>query len=211
MTLITIAVGELAANCYLFYDQESLDCAIIDPGDSGDFISEQILRQKLKPQFIMLTHGHFDHCLASLELQLNFNIPIFLNPLDNFLYQNAAKSAGHFTSNTALKLPPSIPPDLTLTKKFFSLIPTPGHTPGSVCLYSPPFLFTGDTLFDDDIGRTDMSYSNRSDIQNSLLSLSKLPPDTIIYPGHGPTSALKQSLLLASTHTNFSTPFQKPL
>lgn len=185
MELKTLTVGEMRTNCYLFYDPQTLECAIIDPGDEADFITEEIIRLRLKPQFIILTHGHFDHCTACLELKLNFSIPIFLDSQDKFLYQNAHKSAHHFSAIPALKLPPVISQNNTLVAKFFQIIPTPGHTPGSVSLYAKPFLFSGDTLFADSIGATNHSYSRSMDLKRSLKSLFSLPPSTLVYPGHG--------------------------
>lgn len=174
-------------NCYLFFDPQTRDCAIIDPGDEGDFITEEILRLQLKPVCIILTHGHFDHCLACLELKLNFNLPIYLNPQDVFLYQNAAKSAARFSSAPPLKLPPSqsLPNSLKIGSAMLTVIHTPGHTPGSVCLYSKPHLFSGDTLFADSVGAVDHAYSSAKDLQKSLKTIRKLPSGTECFSGHG--------------------------
>lgn len=196
MQIKTLTVGEMATNCYLFYHEHNNRTAIIDPGEDADFITDQIQSLKLTPQFIILTHGHFDHCLASLELSLNYNIPVLLNPLDNFLYQKASQSANYFTHQKYFKTPPSQPIDKTLTDSYFQIIPTPGHTPGSVCLYHPPYLFTGDTLFSDSVGRTDLSYSQPLKLQDSLEEIKKLPPQTIILPGHGSSAYLSDTLLV---------------
>ncbi len=186
MEIKALRVGQLQTNCYLLWNKENSECFIIDPGDDADFITTEILNQKLKPKAILLTHGHFDHCLACLELKLNFNIPIYLDPKDNFLYQNSAKSANRWTTSGALKQPATspIPDDLKLGSEEIKVISTPGHTPGSVCFYSAPHLFTGDTLFEQGVGSTNHSYSSSADLKKSLDSLAKLPPDTIIYPGH---------------------------
>lgn len=185
MEVKTLTVGEMATNCYLLYNNQNNHTAIIDPGEDADFITDQIQSLKLLPQFIILTHGHFDHCLASLELSLNYQIPVFLNQKDNFLYQKASQSAKHFTHQNYFKTPPSKSPDKTLTDSYFQIISTPGHTPGSICLYQPPYLFTGDTLFADAVGRTDLSYSRPLDLQDSLEKIKQLPSETIILPGHG--------------------------
>lgn len=189
MEVKTLRVGELQTNCYLLWNEDR-DCFIIDPGDDADFITTEVLNLKLKPQAILLTHGHFDHCLACLELKLNFNIPIYLDPKDNFLYQNASQSAGHWTKTKALKQPPSspFPKLLTLGKDIIEVIPTPGHTPGSVCFYSAPHLFVGDLIFEDGVGRTDFSYSSSSDLKSSLSKLNSLflthNSNILIYSGH---------------------------
>ncbi len=194
MEIKTLTVGEMAENSYLFYNPDSLECIIIDPGDEADFISQEILNLKLTPLCIILTHGHYDHCLGCLELTLNFNIPIFLNSKDIFLYQKASQSAEYWSKTPSLKQPPTLPLNSQSINNLFTIIPTPGHTPGSVCLYSAPFLFTGDTLFSDAVGRTDLSYSSPSDLQASLKTLSKLPPETIIFPGHGDSTSLQEAL-----------------
>jgi len=186
MEIKTFSVGELQTNCYLVWDKDTSDCLIIDPGDDADYLTTEIINLKLKPLAILLTHGHYDHCLACFELKLNFNIPIYLHPKDNLLYQNAAKSAGHWSTVGALRQPPTLPlpPKIKLGSETIEVIPIPGHTPGSVCFYSAPHLFVGDTLFEEGVGRTDFSYSSPSDIQKSLTKIYSFPEETLIYPGH---------------------------
>lgn len=181
-----ISVGDLQTNCYLIWN-ESNDCYIIDPGDDADFISTEIIRLKLNPLAILLTHGHYDHCLACLELKLNFNIPIYLNAKDSFLYKNAVRSSDYWSATKALKQPPTspFPKKITLGKETIQVILTPGHTPGSVCFYNAPHLIVGDTIFEDGIGRTDFSYSSPKDLNKSLAKILSYPKETLIYPGHG--------------------------
>jgi hydroxyacylglutathione hydrolase len=200
MEVRCLKVGQLETNCYLVWDETTLECFIIDPGEDADFITTEIISLKLHPQAILLTHGHFDHCLACLELKLNFNIPIFLDPKDNFLYQNAAKSAEHWTATKALELPPPTPFENSKIENFFTVIPTPGHTPGSVCLLvnekckmkNVKYLFVGDLIFEDGVGRTDFSYSSPSDLKSSLSKLNSLflihNSSLLIYSGHGNSS-----------------------
>lgn len=185
---ISLTVGPLQTNCYIVTkDNKTI---IIDPGDEGDFISQTIIENNLNPVAIILTHGHFDHCLGTLPLKLNFPVPIRLHQKDLFLYKQANRSAKHWTGSAGDPLPPV---DNLITNKtqeifFLKVIETPGHTPGSICLYyqnhSSRTLFTGDTLFADGIGRTDLSYSSEEDLQKSLKKLNKLPKEITIYPGH---------------------------
>ena len=187
MDIVSLVVGSLATNCYLLTSGN--DCVIIDPGSEADFISTTILENRLNPLAILLTHGHFDHCLAALELKLNFNLPIFVHKDDSFLYRTADKSANHWTGEKALKLPP---PDHNLTDgqelEFndlkLKIIHTPGHTPGSVCLLTDSALFTGDLLFAEGVGRTDFSYSDHKKLLSSLKKIRGLPDTLLIYPGH---------------------------
>ena len=192
LTVKTLTVGDLAANCYLVSssdggastDDDSSEvetgCVIIDPGDDADFISETITNQKLKPLAIILTHGHFDHCLASLELKLNFNLPIYLHQEDLFLYRQADKSSSYWTGEKTFRLP--IPDNsledeqtLSLDGLVIKVIHTPGHTPGSVCFLVQDNLFTGDLLFEEGVGRTDFSYSDSHKLNASLNRLKNLP------------------------------------
>ncbi|KKT94533.1 MAG: Metallo-beta-lactamase family protein [Candidatus Collierbacteria bacterium GW2011_GWA1_45_15] len=201
MEIITLTVGDLATNCYLVTDEDTGETLIIDPGDEGDFISTTLLEKKLIPQAIILTHGHYDHCLACLELKLNFNIPIYLHQADLFLYQKAHLSAPFWSNKTPHRVIPgltrnpgllTLPPidhfltdnqTITFGNSLLQVLHTPGHTPGSCSFLISPVkgrngkaergsgLFTGDTLFAHGVGRTDHSYSSPSDLQKSLSKL----------------------------------------
>jgi len=214
MEIICLTVGDLATNCYLVTDEDTRETLIIDPGDEGDFISTTLLEKKLIPKAIILTHGHYDHCLACLELKLNFNIPIYLHQADLFLYQNAHQSSVFWNSSlrggtptrqsTSLKPPPidfyiSDQQIIPFGHSSLQVLHTPGHTPGSICLTNvisteaekshsiQPILFTGDTLFAEGVGRTNLSYSSPVDLQKSLTHLRSVICDlksTLLYPGH---------------------------
>lgn len=201
MEIKTFVLGELQTNCYIVISQNNNQCLIIDPADEANFISEQILRLGVKPAAIIATHGHFDHILASYELQMAFNIPFLVHEKDLFLVKNLQKNASFWTRRKIIEKSPEkikfLKPGNFIDFKL-KVIHTPGHTPGGVCLYSKKekILFTGDTLFTDGVGRTDLSYSSEKDLQNSLKKLSKLAPETKIYPGHGESSTLSLALSL---------------
>lgn len=189
MEIICLTTGDLSTNCFLAIDEATRQTLIIDPGDEGDFLSTTILEKRLIPQAIILTHGHYDHCLAALEIKLNFSLPIYLHQKDLFLYEKAHLSAKHFSHIVIPKLPPidhflEDQEIITFGNSSLKVLHTPGHTPGSVCLYSGPTLFTGDTLFLSGIGSTDHSYSSPLDLKKSLSKLKKFPSNTLIYPGH---------------------------
>lgn len=202
LTVQTLVAGDLATNCYLV--SNSGQCLIIDPGDDADYITQTILDQKLKPTAIILTHGHFDHVLGCLELKLNFNLPIYLNEKDKKLYTSANQSALHWLKKKTLKVPPidqfiKEGDKIKIGNEKLKVIETPGHTPGSICLYDGKRnLFTGDTLFADSVGRTDFSYSKPLQLTESLEKIFRLPGETIIYPGHG------QAVLLSSAASYLS-------
>jgi len=204
MKVLTFILGELQTNCYILINQNTNQCLIVDPADEANFLSEQILRQNLKPLAILATHGHFDHILASCELQMAFKIPFYVHEKDLFLVKNLPKNASFWTKRIIVEKSPEKIKDLkpgnfTDFKDFkLKIIHTPGHTPGGVCFYFPieEILFTGDTLFTNGVGRTDLSYCSEKDLISSLKKLSRLPGETEIYPGHGENSLLSYSLSL---------------
>lgn len=225
LTVKTLVVGDLSTNCYLVSSSKagrgptslersdlSTPCLIIDPGDEADFITETITNEKLTPTAIVLTHGHFDHVLGCLELKLNFDLPILIHKNDLKLYSSANQSALHWLKRKTLKVPPidqyiKEGDKIKVGTETLTVLETPGHTPGSICLYSSPplntkysilntILFTGDTLFADGVGRTDFFYSSSTDLANSLEKIKSILSEpfplskgeskgVIIYPGHG--------------------------
>jgi len=202
MEIRNLILGELQTNCYLVWDQKTKEGIIIDPADEANFISEEILSLGFRPMAIYATHGHFDHILASNELQMAFNIPFFVHEKDLFLLKDLIKNASFWTKRKIIEKPPEKIILLSFRRKPESIqingieiIKTPGHTPGSVCFYFPKenILFTGDTLFANGVGRTDFSYGSEEELLASLQKLSKLPSETKIYPGHGEILTLKQT------------------
>ena len=200
MDFITLTVGQMQENCYLVFDNVSKDALIIDPGDDADYIERIISDHSLTPKLILATHGHFDHCMAVLELKLAYKIPFFINFKDKFLIKNMSSSARHFLGIDAGP-PPEVDANLIEGKSFrigkssLKVMETPGHTPGSVCLYDQiaKRLYTGDTLFaEGGIGRTDFKYSSQENLVASLEKIFKLPNPTEIYPGHGRPSTLEE-------------------
>ncbi|MDO8657138.1 MAG: MBL fold metallo-hydrolase [Candidatus Levybacteria bacterium] len=191
MDVVVLRVGQLSTNCYLLCSKDKV--GIIDPGDDGEYIISQIQKLELSPVWVAATHGHFDHVLAGMALALTYKIPFFIHPKDEFLLKDAHKSALHFTG---VKFEPFIiKPDFVSTGNVLKVenvnlkvIETPGHTPGSICLYSKAekILFCGDLVFENGgVGRTDFSYSSEKNLWDSIKKISKLPKDTTIYSGHG--------------------------
>jgi len=200
--VITLVVGQMQENCYLVYDSKSLETLIIDPGDDADYIERIIGDNKLIPKLIIATHGHFDHIMAVTEIKLAYNIPFKIHKNDEFLVKNMASSAKHFLGIETD--PPPIIDEFMESKSIIKIgdnslqvIETPGHTPGSICLYNKKdnILFTGDLLFaNGGVGRTDFSYSNGEELIKSLRTIFKLPQDTKIFSGHGRESNLKEEI-----------------
>jgi glyoxylase-like metal-dependent hydrolase (beta-lactamase superfamily II) len=195
-------VGPLATNCYLLYDDDSRDAILIDPGDEGDFLSEQIIARQLRLQGIFLTHGHYDHLLGLLPLILNFpNVPVYLHRADHFLFAQAEASAEYWSKDiphdplppAAVLHDPSTQESTKIGSLSISTLSTPGHTPGSCCYYmrETGWLFSGDTLGEAGVSENMHRYSRPLDLAASRAQLSHLPQETTVYPGHGESFSLK--------------------
>jgi hydroxyacylglutathione hydrolase len=195
ITIECLSLGALETNCYIVWCTQTLQAFVIDPADSGEVISSSIVEKGLELQAIILTHGHFDHVLGLLEVKLNFNVPIYLHPADTGLLAQAQASAHHWLKRRVDPVPAA---EVALAEgqrhplgtTSLTVIETPGHTPGSVCLYNDQVIFTGDTLFKGTIGRTDFSYSNPQHMVRSLHRLHQLPSHLQVFPGHGSSTTL---------------------
>lgn len=198
MKIKRLIVGQLATNCYLVFDEKTRESLIIDPGDDGDYIIRRISDLRLQPKMILATHGHFDHILAVTELKLAYNIPFLIHQKDLFLIKTAPQSAKHWLG---INVDPVILPDrfieekdsVSMGQEELTVLETPGHTPGSLCLMGLGILFSGDTLFAQGVGRTDFSYSSKEDLQKSLKKIFKLADNVIVYPGHGEETIIKEA------------------
>jgi len=201
----TLKLGELKTNCYLIWEQKTKLALIIDPADDGVAIADQIHQKHLKPQGILLTHGHFDHLLGLIDLKLIYNLPVYGSSEDNFFFKNTAKSAS-FWLKRKIDIPNIKGVDVDLEKvtrielgeEKIEVIKTPGHTPGGVCFYChrSKLLFSGDTLFAGTKGRTDMAYGSEDKLTKSIGELLKLPEDVVVLPGHGWATTIGQEKIL---------------
>ncbi len=208
MEIKTFILGELQTNCYLVWNKDTKEGIIIDPADEANYISGQVLYLGITPLYLLATHGHFDHLLAASELQLAFGIPLLLHQNDLPIVKRMRESAQWWLKRKIIEKPPEkinfIGEDnfidqndrIRLGNTVLEVIHTPGHSPGGICLFNrkEKILFTGDSLFAGVVGRTDLPYSSKEALKNSLQKLSRLPPKTIIYPGHGESTSLKKAL-----------------
>lgn len=199
LEIMTLSLGALDTNCYIVENKKTSAAWVIDPADSGDVISEEIIRRNLNLEKIILTHGHFDHILGLLEVKLNFpQAEIWIHKDDLFLLETAKERAKHWLKRIIDPVPApdkffSDDDKLTLGNSSFKILHTPGHTPGSVVLYCEQenLLFSGDTIFADGaIGRTDFSYSDPKKMRTSLKKIHSLPSGTLVYSGHGAMSTI---------------------
>lgn len=185
MKIEKIVCGAYAENAYCI-DGELL----IDPGDDLPTLAR--LAGGIKA--ILLTHGHFDHMLAAEELQKRTGVPVYVHPLDAPMLSDASLSA-YNPEVSSLPQPGHIACTAYPESLFgFRVLHTPGHTPGSVCLYreEEKVLFSGDTLFQAGFGRTDLAGGSMHQLLSSLQTLLALPRDVRVYPGHGESTTIDE-------------------
>jgi glyoxylase-like metal-dependent hydrolase (beta-lactamase superfamily II) len=196
-----LVVGQLQTNCYLIFQKLGGEALIVDPGDDAIYISQIMSDLQLIPVAIVGTHGHFDHILAAFELQGMYKIPFLIHAQDTFLVKRMRQTARFFLGRDIVEQPPTISGLLSEKKTLkigaetLTVIHTPGHTPGSISLYSVKhhLLFSGDTLFvEGGVGRTDFEYSSATQLKKSLSDLLALPEAITIYPGHGRPTTIKE-------------------
>lgn len=201
MEIITLIVGQLRTNCFLLFDRRSKETLVVDPADDADYIIRTISDHRLKPKKIVATHGHFDHILAVEEIRLAYRIPFLISKSDEFLTRRT-KSTLNFFTGLVNGLEPEVGEyvkegdKIKFGKSFTKVLRTPGHTPGSISLYSEEknSVFVGDTIFaKGGIGRTDFSYGSKVDLRESIEKIMKLPGNTVVHSGHGEKTTVKEA------------------
>ena len=193
MKVYTIPAGPLATNCYLLAG-ESGRCAIIDPGGEPEKIEQVMKEHNLTPEMILLTHGHYDHMGGADALRRQYQIPILVHEDDRIMLETAAFNvSAEITGHPVILSPDRVLTDgdkLLVDKQPVLVIHTPGHTRGGICLVEGTNLFSGDTLFRQSMGRTDLYGGDERALLASLAKLVSLPGDYTVYPGHGPATTL---------------------
>ena len=193
MKLKTFVVGPMQTNCYIISDETSFEAIIIDPGDEPKEIKKYLQQNKLTPKFIVNTHGHIDHIASDVE----FKLPVYIHRLDLDNLKDPLKNLSGLVGINA-QPPSDIRPledkDVIGIKNIkLEVIHTPGHTPGGISLKFDKVVFSGDTLFCSGIGRTDFPGASEARLIESIKNrLFVLADDTVIYPGHGPSSTIGQ-------------------
>lgn len=190
MQVKQMIVGMMGVCCYIVSCDKTRAAVIIDPGGNEDDILAACQQENLKVKYIVNTHGHPDHVCGNGKLKKSTGADIVMHAADaDFFSQDSVEQ---FFSQ--LGLPASPPVDkrvedgdaLIFGNETLTVIHTPGHTPGGMCLYSQPDLFTGDTLFAGGVGRTDFPGGSTKQLMDSIKKrLFSLPPETIVWPGHG--------------------------
>ena len=189
MLIKTLPVGQLETNCYIVTDENTLDCAVIDPGDESNTILDYLEDNRLHCKAILLTHGHYDHVGAVETVAEETGATVYMNGLDDF----RTRRDPHF--------PFTLPENgqnlqggehVDVAGLRFDVIATPGHTPGGLTFRCEDALFTGDTLFKGSCGRVDLLGGDMEQMLLSLRRLCSLEGDYEVYPGHMDPSTLER-------------------
>jgi glyoxylase-like metal-dependent hydrolase (beta-lactamase superfamily II) len=188
----TYPVGQIGTNCYIIYREAYKKAVIVDPGAQGTYILARCKELGVIPEAIFLTHGHFDHILAVEDIKREFpEIHIYAGEHEKNTLQNPSINLSSGVGESCSLMADVYVKDgemLTVAGISFQVINTPGHTSGSICflITGEEVLISGDTLFLESLGRTDLPTGDQSQIINSIREkLFTLPGDTLVYPGHG--------------------------
>lgn len=198
MIIDSIVTGSFVENTWILGDDVNRHAVIFDPGDNVSSIVGKIDELKLTPVFILNTHAHPDHIGAAAELQKRYDLPFALHEKELDIF-NSAKNIAQYLGIQNFQLPEvttllSDGQVLEVNSMHLQVLHTPGHTPGSVCYITDKHLFAGDTLFRGTVGRTDLPGGSPKQLNESLLRLSQLNPDTKVYPGHGEATSITEEL-----------------
>ncbi len=192
MTVKEFQVGLVGTNCFVAVNSETKEALVIDPGDQAAVMIGHIQKKQLHPAAVLLTHGHFDHCMAAQEVAEHFGISVYVHEDEKETMENPAYNCcGMIGRNLVFhadKYFHGEKDQLSLAGFEIDVLHTPGHTIGGVCFYvqSEGILFSGDTLFCESVGRTDFPKGSMSQLVRSIQEkLLPLPDDTKVLPGHG--------------------------
>ena len=180
-----LALGAYQTNCYIIHDEASERCCVIDPGYDADIILDKLDSLGLSLEAVLLTHGHFDHVGAVKELVAETGCDVYIHPDDLTMPPMMTAGPLYYTKTYAEGT------RLNLAELDISVLHTPGHTPGSVCLLVQTSLFSGDTLFQGSCGRTDLPGGDWATILKSLQRLSSIEGNLWVFPGHGGSTTLR--------------------
>jgi hydroxyacylglutathione hydrolase len=201
MEIDRLILGEYETNCYLLRSNRAAkDCVVVDPGLEVGRLLDFIKGHKLNPVAVVLTHGHIDHIGGVAGLRENYpDIKVYIHKLDAKMLDDAHRNLSSMMGGAFSTRPADFSLEdgsvIEQAEIKLQVLHTPGHTPGGICLYSKSdgIVFTDDTLFAESIGRTDFPGGSLQQLLKSVREkLFTLPDDTVVYPGHGPSTTIAQ-------------------
>lgn len=185
LNIETLPLGSYQTNCYIVYEDDSAECIVIDPGYEPETVLLEVKGLKKRLAAILLTHGHFDHVGGVKSIAEATGCKVYIHESELSLPASLTAGSLYYTDFY------DEGDVLTLAGLTVRVLHTPGHTPGCVCLMIADNLFSGDTLFRDSCGRTDLPGGNGAEIFKSLRRLASLPGDYRVLPGHSMETTLE--------------------
>ncbi len=196
-------VGPVQTNCYFIYDENTKECVIVDPGEENSTIENYITKKELKPVAVLLTHGHFDHIGAVDFVREKYGVKAYAAAAEKATLEDAGINLSFQFPGGALSIEAdewlSDGQEIELLGEKVRCLLTPGHTKGGMCFYftGSGMLFSGDTLFQQSVGRTDFPGGSMSEIVNSIRTkLFTLPDYVKVYPGHGMMTSIEDEKMM---------------
>ncbi len=177
MIIKTVVVGPLETNCYIVADHKGGQAAVIDPGEDAGKIIAALEEDDLKVAYILTTHAHFDHIQAAKELKEAKGGQIYSHPSESLPFADKEMAEGTEFDVDGISL---------------KVIQTPGHSAGSCSIMADGVIFSGDLLFEGAVGRTDFPGGSVDELLDSLDKIKAMPDETVVYPGHGPSTTIKR-------------------
>ena len=200
--VLSWVLGPMQENGYLVADPATGAAALVDPGDDGDrlvaAVRDAVRQHGLALEAVWLTHAHLDHIGALAEVKEAFEVPVYLHALDRPVFDLAPRAAAMY----GVPWSPQPAPDraydegdeLTLGGLRFRVMHAPGHSPGHVMLVGHGVALGGDVLFQGSVGRVDLPLADPRAFSETLARVAALPPETVVYPGHGPPTTVGHEL-----------------
>ncbi len=194
MIIKPVIVGWLRTNCYILGDEQTKTCAIIDPGQKADQILAAVEELGYEVKLILLTHGHYDHVMAVPRIAAATGAKVCIHKKDQWLLEcdevlrYGTRAEGYLVPHVDIFLEDGM--ELELGSLKIRVLHTPGHTAGCVTLLCGEAMFSGDTLFQDCCGRTDLETGSLEDILRSLKRLAQLEGNYRVFPGHESATSL---------------------
>jgi glyoxylase-like metal-dependent hydrolase (beta-lactamase superfamily II) len=194
MRIHAITVGPFQENCYLVADETAGEAVLVDPGDDASDIISAVEASGCTLRALWITHAHVDHVGAITPVKRRFDVPVYMHPFDRPLYDRAVDQGRRY----GIRIEPLPAPDHELADGdvmkvgglSFDVLHVPGHAPGHVAFLGHGVVFGGDCLFAGSVGRTDLPLCDPHALEKSLERFSALPPETVVYPGHGPATSI---------------------